>query len=171
MPNVIRSASRLGVALAVATPILVAATMVGHSASATNHQQACDRSPCVIVQVDNVSYDDSGAIINITVSNTQATYQLTCNREQKDCNAPTLGANYQFTTVEGEKPAALDDFEGEYPHHGKTAFLKNRNVTAGSYWEVAHIPISSKGEVQKLIKECRAKDTLLKYKGIIYFTP
>lgn len=163
MPNVILSVTRLGIALAVVTLILSAPAIVGHSASATNHQTVCDKSPCVIVRVDSVSYDNSGAIINLTVSSTQATYQLTCNREQKNCNAPALGTKYQFTTVGGEKPAALDDSEGEYPRHGKTAFLKSGNVIAGRYWEVAHIPISSKGEIQNLIKDCKAKDALLKY--------
>lgn len=157
-------------ALAIASFTLGATSFAAQSAAGREHQFACAKPQCIVVHVDGISRDSESVVYgtqppaavdstttNVRVSDSQNTYQLTCNRENKTCIAPAPGTEYQLVAIQEEKPEDLDDHEGEYPHRGKAAYLKNANVTLGPYWMVAEMPRVGISAFQKLIEKCNAQ--------------
>ncbi len=143
----------------------------GQHIQTRDNQPQCGKPPCIFVHVDDVSYHtpDSylqklqkefgvkGPIINnITVSNGQGTYLLTCSPKDKTCIAPTVDASYEFID-RGGKWAFLKDLVGEYPHE-KTVFLEGAGGFAGVYRLEAHVPITPASEVQQLVAKCKASN-------------
>jgi hypothetical protein len=126
--------------------------------------------PSLSVQVDGVSGGSDSNVFgtqsktspntmtNVRLSDAKNTYQLTCNRENKTCVAPVVGAEYQLVAIPGEKPEDLGDHDGEYPHLGKAAFLQAANVRLGPYWMVAEMPLTRPSAMTKLIAECGARE-------------
>jgi hypothetical protein len=138
-------------------------TKTGLSATRRTPQSTCVRPQCIVVHVDGVSKGLESnpverMIATVRLSDSKRTYQLTCNPEIKTCVLPTDGAEYQLIAIPGEKPEDLEDHEGEYPHYGKTAFLKAANVRLGPYWMVAEMPPIQTSAFQRLIAECSARE-------------
>lgn len=150
---------------------LGAIPFAGQSAAGREHRYVCVTPQCIVVHVDDVvrgsesdvygtqpSVPVDARTTDVRVSDSKSTYQLTCNRENKACVAPTLGVEYQLVAVPAEKPEDLGDYEGEYPHRGKITFLKRANATLGPYWMVAEMPTMQPSAFQKLIAECSVRE-------------
>jgi len=150
---------------------LGAIPFAGQPAAGREHIYVCGKPQCIVVHVDGVSRGSESDVYgtqptapvdagttDVRISDSKSTYQLTCNSENKTCIAPALGVEYQLVAIPGEKPEDLDDDAGEYPHRGKTAFLKGANATLGPYWMVAEMPTMQPSAFQKLIAECSVRE-------------
>jgi hypothetical protein len=145
--------------------------MAARSLASDARQLSCDKAECSNVRVEGNSKGTESNVygarsaaatdamtLNVRVSGSHNTYQLTCNREDNNCKPPVLGKEYQMVVVEGDKPQELNDTEGEYPHRGKIIYLRTDNVILGPYWMVAVLPLIPPNMFQKLMSECSSKE-------------